>query len=547
MLRLFFRKIPTVVWVIISYTALAILFTWPLVLHCNTHLLGAPEDNQQFYWNLWWWQKALGDGTNPFYTVWLFFPKGTSLLLHTISPFNAVLAQIFSLFFNLVTSFNLLIFFSLIVSGVSMYYMALDVVKDKRAAWLAGLIFTLAPRHISHIYHHLNIIGIQFIPLVILCVRRIWQGVRPYYFAVWTAAWLALTFYTDFYNALYVGLWCALFAIWQMIWERNDFGKKIKATAVAAFITCAVCAPLIYPMVVEKESADYPEWGWDMYGANLVSFVLPPPYHWLVGEQVKPYYKHIGLNEWESTQYLGMVVIGLGLYGWWRNRRELSFWLGTGIFFAVLSFGPILRVWTYSVGNYWPYYWLVQSVPIIQMAKTAGRFAIFLVLALALAAAFGARELMTRWQWRYGAKGAVVGVSVLVGLVVLEFAPGRAPLTPVQAPQLYYQIAQDTDPGAIVDVPAGGWPANEQYMLYQTVHQKPITSGAVSRSRADVADFLVGIQYTREFFKEHGLKYVALHRAFMSAADWQTWQKKLADAQFVLAANDGHVAIYRAY
>ena len=249
MLRLFFRKIPTVVWVIISYTALAILFTWPLALHFNTHLLGAPEDNQQFYWNLWWWQKALGDGANPFYTVWLFFPKGTSLLLHTISPFNAVLAQFFSLFFNLVTSFNLLIFFSLIVSGVSMYYLALDVVKDKRAAWLAGLIFTLAPRHISHIYHHLNIIGIQFIPLVILCVRRVWQGVRPYYFGLWAAVWLILTFYTDFYNALYIWLWCVLFVLWQLVWERAELRRKIAATALTVAVTVAACAPLIYPMV----------------------------------------------------------------------------------------------------------------------------------------------------------------------------------------------------------------------------------------------------------------------------------------------------------
>ena len=84
MLLNFFKKIPAIVWVVLSYTLLAVLFTWPLVAHFSTHLLGAPEDNQQFYWNLWWWQKALGEGQNPFHTTWLFFPHGTSLLLHTI-------------------------------------------------------------------------------------------------------------------------------------------------------------------------------------------------------------------------------------------------------------------------------------------------------------------------------------------------------------------------------------------------------------------------------------------------------------------------------
>lgn len=547
MLRNFFRKIPALVWVVLSYTVLAIVFTWPLVKHFNTHLLGAPEDNQQFYWNLWWWQKALGDGQNPFFTSWLFFPRGTSLLLHTISPLNAVLAQFFSLFFNLATSFNLLIFFSLIVSGVSMYYLTLDLVKDKRAAWLAGLIFTLAPRHISHIYHHLNIIGIQFIPLVILCLRRVWQGVRPYYFGLWAAVWLILTFYTDFYNALYIGLWCVLFVLWKLLWERKELSRKIIATGVTVIVTIVACAPLIYPMVKEKNSADYPEWGWDMYGANLVSFVLPPPYHWLVGERVAPYYKQIGLNEWESTHYLGAAVVLLGLYGWWRNRRELSFWLGTGVFFAVLSFGPVLRIWTTAVGNYWPYYWIVQKVPIIQMAKTAGRFSIFLVLGLALAAAFGVRELMARWQWRRGTKGAVIGLTVIVAVIVLEFAPGPAPLTEIKAPKLYYEIAHDTDPGAIVDIPAGEWLANERYMLYQTVHGKPITAGAVSRARKDAGEFLWALKYTPEYFKEHGLKYVALHREFMSAKDWELWQGWLVEARFGPVANDGKVAIYRAY
>ena len=547
MVQNFFKKIPAIVWVILSYTVLAVIFTWPLVRHFNTHLLGAPEDNQQFYWNLWWWQKALAAGQNPFHTTWLFFPYGTSLLLHTISPLNAVLAQFFSLFVNLVASFNALIFFSLIMSGVGMYYLALDIVKDKRAAWLAGLIFTLAPRHISHIYHHLNIIGIQFIPLVILCLRRLWQGIKPYYFAVWAAVWLTLTFYTDFYNALYIGIWATLFVLWRLVWERVDLKKKILATLVTVVVTAAVCGPLIYPMVQEKNSGGYPEWGWDLYGADLASFALPPPYHWLVGERVAPWYKRLGTNDWEATHYIGVTVGLLALYGWWRNRRELNFWLGTGVFFTVLSFGPVLHIWGHAIGNYWPYYWLVQKIPIIQMAKTAGRFSIFLMLALAIAAAFGVRELLQRWQWRWGAHGAILGLLVVVGLIVFEFAPGPAPLTLVSAPALYYEIAKDTDAGAIVDVPAGGWLASERYMLYQTIHGKPITVGAISRAKFGELNFSEELRYTPEFFKEHGLKYVALHKQYMSNKDWLQWQGWLVEKDFELVVNDGRVAIYRAY
>lgn len=547
MMRNFLQKIPTIVWVVLSYILLAVIFTWPIAKHFSTHLLGAPEDNQQFYWNLWWWQKALAAGQNPFYTNWLFFPKGTSLLLHTISPLNAVLAQFFSLFFNLAASFNLLIFFSLVVSGVSMYYLALDVVKDKRAAWVAGLIFTLAPRHISHIYHHLNIIGIQFIPLVILCLRRVWQGVRPYYFGMWTAVWLILTFYTDFYNALYIGLWCVLFVAWKMLRERMDYFKKIKATAWVVLITLAFCLPLIVPMVREKNSGAYPEWGWDLYGADLTSFVLPPPYHWLVGEYVSPYYQKIGLNDWEATHYVGISVLILAVFGWWRHKRELLFWVVTGTGFAVLSFGPVLRVWGHGIGNYWPYYWFVQQVPIIQMAKTAGRFSIFLVLSLSLAAAFGIRELVAKWQWRWGVKGVVVGVWAIAMVIVVEFLPRPATVTAVIAPSPYYEMATDGDLGAVVDVPAGDWLANERYMLLQTIHGKPIVTGAVSRAHINVTDFIRDLNYTPEFFKEHGLKYLVLHRMYMNQKDWTFWNERAKSAGFTVSFQDERMTVYRAY
>ena len=44
-----------------AYVALAILQTWPLVLHLHTHLPGPGlGDNVSFVWNLWWMREAIG-------------------------------------------------------------------------------------------------------------------------------------------------------------------------------------------------------------------------------------------------------------------------------------------------------------------------------------------------------------------------------------------------------------------------------------------------------------------------------------------------------
>src|SRR5512140_3885114 len=65
----------------------ALVLTDPLARHPTSTLLDdGPLDCFQFTWNLWWVRTALVDlHTNPFYTRWLFYPGGVSLLFHTLS------------------------------------------------------------------------------------------------------------------------------------------------------------------------------------------------------------------------------------------------------------------------------------------------------------------------------------------------------------------------------------------------------------------------------------------------------------------------------
>ena len=67
--------------------ATALVLSHPLALHpASTILDDGTLDCFQFTWNLWWVRTALLDlHTNPFFTHYLFYPQGVSLLFHTLS------------------------------------------------------------------------------------------------------------------------------------------------------------------------------------------------------------------------------------------------------------------------------------------------------------------------------------------------------------------------------------------------------------------------------------------------------------------------------
>src|SRR5688500_14546183 len=69
----------------VGYTVLAIVHTYPLITHLDTHLPGdGLADNVSFVWNLWWMREALASASRDFfYCPLIVAPFGSSLILHT--------------------------------------------------------------------------------------------------------------------------------------------------------------------------------------------------------------------------------------------------------------------------------------------------------------------------------------------------------------------------------------------------------------------------------------------------------------------------------
>ncbi|HMQ56145.1 MAG TPA: hypothetical protein PKD98_28950, partial [Anaerolineae bacterium] len=149
-----------------TYLALTVLMTWPSALHLTEAIPGDGFDGWQNYWNLWWVKQALlVEGTNPFFTDYLYPPTGVSLLFHTLNILNGLWTLPIQLNFGLTIAYNSVVFFSFATGGLGAYLLALHTLVRFRpggrglrlAALAGGLVFTFAPVQLAHLLGHMQV------------------------------------------------------------------------------------------------------------------------------------------------------------------------------------------------------------------------------------------------------------------------------------------------------------------------------------------------------------------------------------------------------
>lgn len=146
--------------VFFAYVLLSVAMTWPLVLHFTTKVISG-GDNTQLIWNYWWVKHAIVDmKVNPFYTDYLFYPNRTGLVLDAIVFLNGFFSSPLQYFLPLPAIYNLAVLLSFSISGFGVYLLAGRFIKEKRAAFMAGVVF--ASFRSTVLFH--NIAMTQWVP-----------------------------------------------------------------------------------------------------------------------------------------------------------------------------------------------------------------------------------------------------------------------------------------------------------------------------------------------------------------------------------------------
>src|SRR5690349_11924932 len=112
------------------YTLIAIALTWPLILHFGD-AVPAGGDAWQNIWNLWWLRKSVETGQWPFHTAYKYYPSGVNLYFDTVVPLAGWLGTPLQwLGLNLLSTYNLMVLLSFVLSALGMYLLARYLTAD---------------------------------------------------------------------------------------------------------------------------------------------------------------------------------------------------------------------------------------------------------------------------------------------------------------------------------------------------------------------------------------------------------------------------------
>lgn len=231
---------------------------------------------------------------------------------------------------------------------------------------------------------------------------------------------------------------------------------------------------LITPPVLWRSSAP---------GVDLVSFLLPNPLHpWFGGASARWLRGSPGgfVENVASIPWTALVVISVAVWAAAMPKLPRRWIVFTGVF-LLLALGPFVRV--AGVLTYIPTPWaLLRYVPVIAAARMPTRFSILVMLGVAVLLAFALRALRDRSR-RPGAVALAVAA-----VLIFELCPAPRTLHSAIAPSVIEVIARDPRNFRVLNLPFGLRDGLRSYgetnaspQYYQTVHQKPIIGGYLSR------------------------------------------------------------------
>jgi len=556
--------------VLVGYALLSLAYAWPLIAHFGDRLAGDGFDMYVFQWGNWWITRALSQGQSLYQTKMIFYPHGASLYFLSFSWLNTFVWWLLRAIVSNVAAYNFTVWWSWPLAGFGAYLLAREVTGDRRAAFIAGLVYAFYPYHFAQ-RNHLNLLSVQWIPFALLFLMRAARRGRVLdgllaglsFACAGLSGWHLLTL-----SGMLGGLWL----LWLVArsgdrpqqwsgdrpqqwsdrsqqrsgnqpqrgaWAGTSWRALLVMVVTVGLLTGPFLVPLAWEQFVNPEGQDLYLGREGETQTDLIAYVLPNLYHPLWGRLAAPVHQRFLRNKDHAVAlgYVPLALVGYGLLRWRASTRRTRFWFGGLLVFWLLALGPFPRV------NGVPYpqiplpYRLVGWALPVRSLRNPERFNIIVGLCLALVVGAVVRDLLHRLP----ACRAGIAVVVLSALVLLEYWAWPFPTTRPDVPDFYHQLAIEPGDFAIVDLPITN-DLSKLYMYYQIVHCRPTVTGHVSRPPEGAYDFITSRPTLDALWKTRrppvdrrlsddvgwlakvGIGYVVAHRDLMDSDEWVTWQ-----------------------
>ena len=235
------------------YVALSVALTWPLVGGIGSDVPGDLGDSLLNMWILAWGAEhvpRLLTGSISWTGFWngnIFHPEPLALALseHLFGQTLQIL-PVYWLTGNIILCYNLLFISTFALSAFGTYLLVRDLTGDRRAAFLAGLIYGFLPYRIASV-PHLQVLSSQWMPLALFGLNRFLTTGSRKALVGGTAA-LVMQNWSCGYYLLYFAPFVPLFVLHRM-WSLGTL-RTVRTwigLSVAAAGTLVLTLPFLLP------------------------------------------------------------------------------------------------------------------------------------------------------------------------------------------------------------------------------------------------------------------------------------------------------------
>jgi hypothetical protein len=140
--------------VLLFFLIMAILFTWPLILHIHNGVIGGHGDPMLNNWIISWEAKTIFTNPTNLFQGNIIYPA-RDVLAYSEHLFTLGLlgAPIYHLTGNPILTYNLLIFFAIVFSAFGCYLLIKELTGSRWGGLFGGLFFALCPYRIAKADH----------------------------------------------------------------------------------------------------------------------------------------------------------------------------------------------------------------------------------------------------------------------------------------------------------------------------------------------------------------------------------------------------------
>lgn len=492
--------------IIAAFALLSVVFTWPLAVNLN----GIPGgDTFVFTHCFWWYKKALFSLQNPFLTNYIFYPEGVSLAFQSGTFGNFLLTLPVTLFAGPVAGVNVSYLLTFVLAAWFTFLLAYRLTRDLPSALTAAFLYSFSAMHTGHSVGHLNVSSIHCLPAVLYALYRAFEQ-RSWFWTTVAGVFFGMTILTDQLQSIMAAGATAAVCVWCLLNRRlliMGIREILTRFALIALLALLIASPYLYAMTIflRKGSAPlergmFDSGGSNIYSADLFGFLLYPAKYGFFGKYLRVWFPGI----MEPRPFLGVVVIALLLvlaFSRKTNPYVRKLWLAAAVPF-VLSLGPTLHVggrWQWwSDGSYikLPYFYIAK-LPLFAQIRTPDRFHIATSLFVALLVAFAMIQLRKFLAERLSLNSCRIIIGVVMILMVVEYLPSAGAAYSVPDSAYLNSVAKEPNKDPLLWLPLSrassfarnGLESSVKAMYYQTIHEKPILNGLMSRVGSDQLDF----------------------------------------------------------